>query len=48
MVLSDSEKPKSLGNKKVSNHCVAVVLNMKIHCILVNRSVVYPEKTAVR
>lgn len=48
MVLSDSEKPKTLGNDEASNHCVDVLLNIELDHILVDRAVVYLGKFAIR
>lgn len=42
MVLSDGEKPKTLGNEEVQNHSVAGVLNKEPHLIFVDRAAVYP------
>ena len=48
LVLSNSEKPKTLGNAEASNHCVAATLNKGLHHILADKPVVYPVKTGVR
>ena len=43
MMLSESEKPKTLENEETSNHYVAVLLNMELDHILVDRAVVWLE-----
>lgn len=43
MMLSESEKPKTLENEETSNLYVAVLLNMELDHILVDRAVVWLE-----
>ena len=43
MMLSDGEKPKTLENEEISNHYVAILLNMELDHILVDRAVLWLE-----
>lgn len=43
MMLSESEKPKTLENEETSNHYAAVLLNMELDHILVDRAMVWLE-----